>query len=828
MSDDRAPHKTTGNIPADWPTDPLRLGAAAAEYTIDAWQRGLLYADVLRQRGNQYQAHLRERVPNVLDFEAELVLSGLDLPRPVNYGLARIVPGAGTPVDPAKRPFVVVDPRAGHGPGIGGFKPDSEIGAAMKAGHPCYFVGFLPDPVPGQTVEDVMRAEAAFVRKVGELHPGNGKPVVIGNCQAGWQVLMTAAVWPELFGPIILAGAPVSYWAGDNPMRYGGGLTGGSWLTALTSDIGAGRFDGAWLVQNFEHLDPANTLWKKQYHLYANIDTEADRYLGFEKYWGGYVFLNDVEMQYIVDNLFIGNKLATAELLTSDGVRVDLRNIRSPIVVFCSYGDNITPPGQALGWITDLYRDKDDLVAHDQTIVYATHDSIGHLGIFVSASVGRKEHREFAANIDIIDLLPSGIYRAEVEDRPDGVPAGELDDAEYLMRIRGSSLEEIGQIVRPDPASDRRFAAAARLSEIHLALYRNTLQPWIRAISTPWSARWLQALQPLRVGFEWWSDQHPLAVPVAAAAEQIRKERAPAAAGNPFLLAQERLSETIVQALDQFRDQRDALQGRLFELIFGSPLLQALAGQTLYQPQPPRTHPGDSPEHRAFLAGELARLEADLDRGGLAEAVIRGLFFVLKTRGEADSRHFRHAWELLQPRLDRPDLGVPDLARFRELVRRQGLLVWRDGEAALAAIPRLLADTPPDIIHRASDIIAGLVELAGSLSAQEQASLRRVLDLFARAAQVATAAAAPAASVPLTPAHAPSVPAKVGKAATAKAASAAKHTPRPGTAQTRKRGTTAGAAVPSGTAGAPATRPGPSGSPGRPGKKAAGKKGTRP
>ena len=211
--------------------------------------------------------------------------------------------------------------------------------------------------------------------------------------------------------------------------------------------------------------------------------------------------------------------------------------------------------------------------------------------------------------------------------------------------------------------------------------------------------------------------------------------------------------------------------------------------------------------------------------------MIRGLFFVLKTRGEADCRHFRHfrhAWELLQPRLDRPDLGVPDLARFRELVRRQGLLVWRDGEAALAAIPRLLADTPPDIIHRASDIIAGLVELAGSLSAQEQASLRRVLDLFAHAAQAATAAAAPAASVPVTPAHAPSVPAKVGKAATAKAASAAKHAPRPGTAQTRKRGTTAGAAVPSGTAGEPATRPGPSGSPGRPGKKATGKKGNRP
>src|SRR5690625_7947662 len=72
------------------------------------------------------------------------------------------------------------------------------------------------------------------------------------------------------------------------------------------------RFDGAWLVQNFENLNPANTLWNKQYHLYSNIDTEAPRYLGFEKYWGGYVYLIDVEMQYIVDNLFICNRFAPA------------------------------------------------------------------------------------------------------------------------------------------------------------------------------------------------------------------------------------------------------------------------------------------------------------------------------------------------------------------------------------------------------------------------------------------------------------------------------------------------------------------------------------
>src|SRR5207244_10901959 len=90
----------------------------------------------------------------------ELVLDGRSLPRPVNYGLVRIVPPKGTAIDQSKRPFIVFDPRAGHGPGIGGMKHDSEIGVALAAGHPCYFVGFLPEPMPGQTLENVCEARS--------------------------------------------------------------------------------------------------------------------------------------------------------------------------------------------------------------------------------------------------------------------------------------------------------------------------------------------------------------------------------------------------------------------------------------------------------------------------------------------------------------------------------------------------------------------------------------------------------------------------------------------------------------------------------------------
>ena len=131
------------------PTDFDPLEAARA-YWIDAWQRGVLFLDVLQQRSERYQEHAAKVAPHVLKFGCELVMDGRNLERPVNYVLVRIAPPAGVEIDASKRPFVIVDPRAGHGPGIGGFKPQSEIGVVFKAGHPCYFIGFLPTRFPGR------------------------------------------------------------------------------------------------------------------------------------------------------------------------------------------------------------------------------------------------------------------------------------------------------------------------------------------------------------------------------------------------------------------------------------------------------------------------------------------------------------------------------------------------------------------------------------------------------------------------------------------------------------------------------------------------------
>ena len=130
------------------PMTPWELWTDAGRYALDFAQRCVLFWDTLRQRGNNFVEHTRAGLPPVLHFDHEMVLDGRTLQRPVNYALVRIVPPQGVTVDPKRRPYLIIDPRAGHGPGIGGFKDDSQVGVALREGHPFYFVIFFPEPYP--------------------------------------------------------------------------------------------------------------------------------------------------------------------------------------------------------------------------------------------------------------------------------------------------------------------------------------------------------------------------------------------------------------------------------------------------------------------------------------------------------------------------------------------------------------------------------------------------------------------------------------------------------------------------------------------------------
>ncbi|MGA7409895.1 MAG: DUF3141 domain-containing protein [Bryobacteraceae bacterium] len=708
------------------------LPLAWQEYWLDTAQRWVLSLDVLRQRGNAYVERTEEIAPHVLNFAAKLLIDGRKLARPVNYVLVEIVPPKGTTIDPHRRPFIVFDPRAGHGPGIGGMKHDSEIGVALREGHPCYFVGFLPEPVRGQTVEDVCAAEALFVETVIARHPeAEGRPVLIGNCQAGWQIMMMCAVRPDLAGPIMLAGSPLSYWAGvrgKNPMRYFGGLLGGTWLTALAGDLGNGVVDGANLIANFEGLNPANTLWKKPHNVFANIDSEASRFLEFEKWWGNPVLLTAEEMQSITDNLFVGNKLERGELHGWDGTSIDLRNIRSPIIVFCSQGDDITPPSQALQWILALYGEDSDIVTAGQTIVYCLHQSIGHLGIFVSGKVATKEHAEFARAMDMIDIMRPGLYEAVITGLDETVENPELVRGEHLFTLERRSLDDIRAICQPNEEDERRFAAVARFSDVNRSLYQTTLGPVVKAMANEPTAEMLRRLHPNRIRFEMFSDRNPFMAMAPFWADIVRANRRPAGADNPLVATEKLLSETIESALKTWADQRDQLLEATFLAIYGTPLVQSLAGLGTERDGSERVI-----ERDLALGAAKTRVAQDaiarLRLGGPIAAVLRALVYVLGGEKSVDERAFA---VLVQIAAHSPGLQKLGFRGFKELLRDQQMIMRLTPERGLDVMPDMLVEADMEARQTAMRAIDRIVTAGGQLSKDGQARRARISAMFTR------------------------------------------------------------------------------------------------
>ena len=542
-----------------------RFSEDAWEYSIDFWQRWVLFMDTMRVRGNNMLEHHRKGMPPLLDYEYEIVLDARNFPRPVNYSLLFIKPPEGMEPRPGKRPVLVIDPRAGHGPGIGGFKKDSEVGMALCEGHPVYFASFSPEPLPDQTMEDVEQAEIHFLEEIKKRHPDRDFPIVYGNCQAGWAVAMLGADRPDVTGPIVINGAPMSYWAGGeriNPMRLKGGLLGGSWVNSFLCDLGGGLFDGAYLVDNFERLNPANTLWKKDYNLFANIDKQRERYLDFERWWTGFYLLNEEEILWIVRNLFIGNKLEKGVLDIGHNHRIDLKNMKDPLIIFASSGDNITPPEQALHWISEVYPTTDALIKAGQRIIYLLHNHIGHLGIFVSASVARREHHAIIEHIERMQNLKPGLYEMIIEGE-----TGEKDPSkeQFYVRFEKRDVQHVTTFV---PKSE--FDKMNRVSEVNDNLYLAFGRPLVKSLIVhPQQATALRWLQPGRVSRYIWSDQvSPWMKVFESWAAWINDNRSKVQESNTFSYIERRRSENIETTLNAFRDIRDTWNEVIFEAIY--------------------------------------------------------------------------------------------------------------------------------------------------------------------------------------------------------------------------------------------------------------------
>jgi len=670
---------------ANTPFAPTDAWSQWSSYATDFAQRSILFWDTLRERGNNFVEHNQQGLTPVLHFAYETVVDGRELARPVNYALVRIVPPEGVKIDPKLRPYVIIDPRAGHGPGIGGFKDDSQVGVALREGHPVYFVIFFRDPEPGQTLLDVCDAEQQFVKKVRALHPASAKPVIVGNCQGGWAAMMLAAADPEDTGPIVINGAPMSYWggafqegAGDNPMRYAGGMLGGTWLSSFAADMGDGIFDGAYLVENFENLNPANTFWDKYYNLFTKIDTEPPRFLEFERWWGGFYLMNREEIEWITRNLFVGNKLWTGTKGTG-GKAFDLRDIKAPIILFASMGDNITPPQQAFNWVADVYGSTEEIKARGQVIVGLLHQDVGHLGIFVSGKVAKKEHAQIVEVLKSVESLPPGLYGMQIKE-----VKGRDGRVGYEVEFHERRLEDIvKQLNRLERADEKPFEAVAAMSEFNQRAYELFAQPFVQAMGNEVSAKLSRQLHPLRLQRWAFSDLNPWLAWLGPAAQAVKAQRKPAAADNPGGKMQKMVSEGISASLDFYREIRDATSEAAFFQTYGNVFSLYLADK-----RGANGHAAEGmvePRELPFVKEALA----SIGEGGFAEALARVGSLLARRGAPLPLARLALKQELATEYRDLLPHLAPD--EWRRIRGEQDIIVRYEPEKAIATLPKLLS-----------------------------------------------------------------------------------------------------------------------------------------
>lgn len=660
--------------------NPTELNYALLEYAIDLTQRNIIFWDIIRKRGNQYLEHVAAGQPPVLIFKYKMIIDGRKFERPVNYALVEIEPPKGIKINKNKRPYVIVDPRAGHGSGIGGFKDDSQVGVALRAGHPVYFVIFFPEPEPGQVLHDITIAEEKFLREVAHRHPKSPKPCVIGNCQGGWAAMALAAAHPDSAGVVVINGAPMSYWAGENgknPMRYTGGIIGGSWPAQFAGDLGNGKFDGAHLVMNFEWLNPNDNYWKKYYNLFTKVDSEEQRYLAFERWWGGFTLLNSREMRSIVDNLFIGNKLAHGKIPIDQHSNIDLRNIQLPIIIFCSQGDNITPPQQALNWIADIYPDVLELKLARQVIVYIVHQTVGHLGIFVSGHVVKTVHGQIIDLLNYVEHLPPGLYEMIIDEEKNP----KSKEISYSIRLEERTIEDIRKTTNKQHQKDEELFNIVRVvSDFNATAYDFGMSPWIRLAANEYFANLLRELHPMRMSRYLLSDMHPLLLYLSNVAPVIRANRKTVSVSNPLLILQHAYSKAISEYLETMRLIRDTGVEFLFYWIYGT-------AHTIL--------PHDLPFREGIVRGANEIKETELDQhilstieeGQPAHAIIRILLLLIKSGGLPKGAHISKGIKKLKE--STAFYQVTDF-EFRSIVHTQTLIVEYDPELALNTLPQLL------------------------------------------------------------------------------------------------------------------------------------------
>jgi hypothetical protein len=390
------------------------------------------------------------------------------------------------------------------------------------------------------------------------------------------------------------------------------------------------------------------------------------------------------EIETIVENLFVGNRLARGEVMDGN-TRIDLRNITAPIVVFASHGDNITPVPQALDWIIDTWGDERAITAAGRTIIYVLHKSVGHLGIFVGGEIARKEHDQLVTSLDVIESLPPGLYEMKLQAKA-GLETqrwDQLEPGDYTVHYLHRTMQDILELNPEGREEEQLFSTIAKVSELNAGIYKTWIRPWVKMLATREVGDAIGKMHSLRVQREVIADTLPIAPLIREMAKQVREQRIHAHPASDLSQMEKKLDTQITDSLNQYRDKRDAQSVELARSLYGANGLGFW-----FKPDVPDAEVSHA---RAQVDIEKARqvVLKTITQGGLPEAVCRIVVAGMVSIGSFERRSLRLARLLTQlPQTERN--AIPANVNWVQLIKEQARITAVAPVEALNALEHML------------------------------------------------------------------------------------------------------------------------------------------
>jgi hypothetical protein len=327
--------------------------------------------------------------------------------------------------------------------------------------------------------------------------------------------------------------------------------------------------------------------------------------------------------------------------------------------------------------------------------------------------------------MDLIDVAPPGLYEAVIDDAGSIEGNRALITGNFLFRLESRTLDDIRKFGVNSDLDNKRFATAARISEINLGLYQTFLQPVVRAAASETTAAFQRDSHPHRLRFAAFSDRNPAMASVKAAAETARAHRKPVAEDNPFVAMERIGSAWMTTWLNSVGVMRDAMTEAFFLNAYASPWLQAVVG--LGGEQGAASRRAARELNREAAATQIyAKLEHRFEAGGLEEAFLRALIYIRLPEGSIDERGFNMLKIIRESRKAGERI---DNQRFKDIFREQLQLVAFDPERAIAALPKLAPTGSPEAA-KALEALHLMIAARGAPPEEGQRRLAQVEQLL--------------------------------------------------------------------------------------------------